>query len=272
MCLHEINFLNSSRSTETGRARNEFAITIIRNFDLNDCDPRYRIPLSLESSRDFTYASDSLHMSIDAPVTAFVSGEKLKFMLNYQNESNIAVSSTHVRLMKIQSFTSDEPKIKTKLKEVLVIALPYEGVLGNTTKNFMIEFALPPLAPSSPDEGFQVLKVAYEIHVVAIFGGEEYDHILKFPILIGTKALVHTANEDAPSYVASTSQTESLGWNLSPNTPSPLPSAPILATSGVGNEMRKISFKIKLNNKNLGCCLKFHSFDKVYSFSTSKLC
>jgi hypothetical protein len=124
-------------------------------------------------------------MSVDAPVCGFVCGEKAKFLVSYRNESSTEVYQTRIQLMRISHFTASEPNVKTKTGIQEMTSATFEGVPKKTSKNIETFLVIPSVAPTS-DGSSKVLKISYEIHISAVFGGFSSEHTLKIPIIIGT--------------------------------------------------------------------------------------
>lgn len=166
--------------------RQEFPLTIIKQFDLNLADARFCKPIFLEGTKYFSLSSKPpLFMSVDAPISGFVCGEKAKFFVSYRNESNTDVTQTKVQLVKINTYHANEPNFNKKVGSEDLASAIFPGVPKKSSKNIETQLIIPSVAPSS-DGSSRVLSISYEIHVSAIFGGFSSELTLKVPVIIGT--------------------------------------------------------------------------------------
>lgn len=254
---------------------------------MNFVDPRYRVPGTVEDTKNFSFSSKPMRMSVEAPVTAFVCGQKASFLVCYNNDSSTTVAQTTVQLVRTNQYNADTPKTRVKLGNEGIKMSSFEGVPGKTAKNVEVHLVIPSVAPSS-DGSCRVLIIAYEIHITAVFGGLHSDHTLKIPIVVGTvpflspELLTPSANNDAaPEYpsataplfngasaplfhiapssssqpapnIRSTFSRDSIGWNFGPSSSTAFiqgPSAPV-PTTPEDYDMRKflfIFFELYLN-------------------------
>lgn len=124
-------------------------------------------------------------MKVEAGTTGFVCGQTATFLVHYENESSVDVFQTRVRLIRVNTFNSDEPKRKTKTGNEGIILKTFDGCLGKTSKTVVVDMNIPPI-PSSSDGSCRVLNVTYEVHFTAVFSGLHSDHTLILPVVIGT--------------------------------------------------------------------------------------
>ncbi|XP_026462626.1 arrestin domain-containing protein 17-like, partial [Ctenocephalides felis] len=120
------------------------AFTVISALDLN-MDPRYRLPVMMESSKTFWCGCTSgpLFVSVQLPQSGYAPGQEIPVACNISNDSRVNVEFVQIKITKIAKFHSRHPhKIKQKSSDLVTVTA--EGVPKfnkiSITKNFKSQY------------------------------------------------------------------------------------------------------------------------------------
>ncbi|CAO1405614.1 unnamed protein product [Diamesa tonsa] len=192
--------------------------TVIKHEDLNALSPALKVPSKTEVSKAFyccCFKSKPLLMKVSLPFSGYVPGQSVNVVVELNNQSNVDVEGIKLALEKTITYTSQSPRPKIKIEHGTIKEVFGVGVLNECTGQVAISLVVPPIPPTNISS-CKVLKVAYELKVLAKVSGAHRNPFVTIPITIGTIPLSFD-NRPAP--------------NLNPNTSiasSSYPTAPVL--------------------------------------------
>ena len=165
--------------------------TVIKHEDLNALSPALKNPCKTEISRAFyccCFKSKPLLMKVSVPFTGYVPGQSVQVVVELNNQSNVDVEGIKLALEKTITYTSQSPRSKIKIEHGTVKEVFGVGVLNECTGQVAISLVVPPIPPTNTSS-CKVLKVAYELKVLAKVSGAHRNPFVTIPITIGTTPL-----------------------------------------------------------------------------------
>lgn len=136
-------------------------------------------------------------MKVNVPFSAYAPGQKIRFNIVLDNQTDMGCSDVKVRLMKKVTYTSRSPTTKTQVTEVKVADNHCGEVVKLNKAEFNEFLQLPSTTPTSL-ESCSIIKINYSLKFIAkvsrIFG----DLVIEFPLTLGTVPLYVSANDQGP--------------------------------------------------------------------------
>ncbi|XP_055610922.1 arrestin domain-containing protein 3-like [Uranotaenia lowii] len=167
---------------------------VLRNVDLNLEPTSIRGPARAEISKSFRCwpcRTGPLLVTLQAPVTGYVAGQRIAVMLEIHNESSSKIQVVHLKLVMVVSYTSDTPraKIKSDREDVVNIEVEQFEDLGDGCK-YEENLLIPELPATTPsDSCCKKIKIDYELEAELEVGAVHQVMKLTIPITIGTVPL-----------------------------------------------------------------------------------
>ncbi|BFF89512.1 arrestin domain-containing protein 17 [Drosophila madeirensis] len=161
------------------------AFTVLQTKDLFTYKSVAHVPVQAKSAKTFgfwPFKSDPLSLELTLPQSIFYPGQMVPLSLLVGNDSNIKVQELKVSLAMIVTYFSDLG-CGSNMERFSVVKMRSDGVLRNTRKQF--EFQLQ--VPSTPATCFhlcRIIKIAYQIEVVAKVKGMHVNATLYVPVTI----------------------------------------------------------------------------------------
>ncbi|KAH8304948.1 hypothetical protein KR018_011664 [Drosophila ironensis] len=159
--------------------------SVVQVMDLHTYESVSKIPVMAKTEKTFgvwPFRSDPLSLELTLPQNGFLPGQLVPLKVLVGNESNIRVHELKVSLAMMVTYHSDLSQ-RTKFERFSVTKMKSEGVLRNTRR--LYEFPL--LVPSTPPTCFslcRIIKIAYQIEVVAKVKGMHINGTLTLPVTI----------------------------------------------------------------------------------------
>lgn len=181
----------------------DFPVTIIKNLDLNILNPSLRQPFKIKDVKPFESSTMFISLSVQTPMTGYVSGQRAQFFVTVDNQSGVYINSVQVGLLQVTHYNSENPK-KKKISIHMVKSYEHTGVAQFTSRDITSLVNIPALDPST-ESSCKIIEIFYEVHVAAKINGLYSSPTVKIPIIIGTKAFVEIQengrndNEPRPS-------------------------------------------------------------------------
>uniref|UniRef100_T1PDC6 Arrestin (Or S-antigen) n=1 Tax=Musca domestica TaxID=7370 RepID=T1PDC6_MUSDO len=176
------------------RYNNEFkqAYTVISPYDLN-LNPNHGKPLHKIEEKTFCWSlccgsKGPMVMTAKAPFSGYAPGQKIRFNIVLDNQSDVHCSDVKVRLMKKVVYTSRSPETKTKETEIKVADNHCGEVVKYNKAEFNEFLQIPSTTPTSL-ESCSIIKVSYSLKFIAKVSRIHGDLVIEFPLTIGTVPL-----------------------------------------------------------------------------------
>ena len=162
--------------------------TVIKLEDLNVLSPALKVPSKTEVCKSFyccCFKSKPLLMKVTLPFSGYVPGQSVQVVVELNNQSNVNVEGVKLALEKKITYISQSPRSKIKIEHGTVKEVFGLGVLNASTGQVAISLVVPPIPPTNINS-CKVLKVAYELKVLAKVSGAHRNPFVTIPITIGT--------------------------------------------------------------------------------------
>ncbi|XP_073825888.1 arrestin domain-containing protein 3 [Musca autumnalis] len=165
------------------------AYTVISPYDLN-LNPNHGKPLHKIEEKTFCWSlccgsKGPMVMTAKAPFSAYAPGQKIRFNIVLDNQSDVHCSDVKVRLMKKVIYTSRSPETKTKETEIKVADNHCGEVVKFNKAEFNEYLQIPSTTPTSL-ESCSIIKVSYTLKFIAKVSRIYGDLVIEFPLTIGT--------------------------------------------------------------------------------------
>ncbi|XP_039971137.1 arrestin domain-containing protein 3 [Bactrocera tryoni] len=175
--------------------------TVISPYDLN-LNPDHMKPFQKIEEKTFCWSfccgnKGPMVMHVNVPFSAYAPGQKIRFNVVLDNQSDVHCSDVKVRLMKKVNFTSRNPEAKRQVVEVKVADNHCGEVIKNNKAEFNEYLQIPSTTPTSL-ENCSLIKVSYTLKFIAKVSRIHGDLIIEFPLTIGTVPLYASASDQGP--------------------------------------------------------------------------
>ncbi|XP_053968993.1 arrestin domain-containing protein 1 [Anastrepha ludens] len=175
--------------------------TVISPYDLN-LNPDHMKQLHKIDEKTFCWGlccggKGPMVMHVTVPYSAYAPGQKIRFHVVLDNQSDVHCSDVKVRLMKKVTFTSRNPEAKRQVVEVKVADNHCGEVVKHNKAEFNEYLQIPSTTPTSL-ENCSLIKVSYMLKFIAKISRIHGDLVIEFPLAIGTVPLYASANDQGP--------------------------------------------------------------------------
>lgn len=124
------------------------------------------------------------------PQGGYVAGQIIEVLVQVENLGRAKVKYLKITLRKICVLTSQKPKISVKkVVENVTKEVIYHEIPPKSKRDFMRAIFIPPVPPVI--DNCEIIHVSYELKVKAKTVGWNKSPALKFPVVIGTVALIN---------------------------------------------------------------------------------
>ncbi|XP_075145422.1 arrestin domain-containing protein 3 [Haematobia irritans] len=177
------------------------AYTVVSPFDLN-LNPIHAKPLHKIEEKTFCWSfccgnKGPMVMTAKTSFSAFAPGQKVRFHIVLDNQSDVHCYDVKVRLMKKVVYTSRSPETKTKETEIKV-ADNHCGEVVKLNKAEFNEFLQIPSTTPSSLESCSIIKISYTLKFIAKVSRIHGDLVIEFPITIGTVPIYASTADPEP--------------------------------------------------------------------------
>ncbi|XP_055906146.1 arrestin domain-containing protein 3 [Eupeodes corollae] len=178
--------------------------TVISPYDLN-LNPMNGNLMEKEDRKVFCLSlccggKNPITIKARVPFSAYAPGQRIRFNVVLDNQSDVRCSDVKVRLMRKVTYNCHTPEIKTKWNEVKVSQV----LLGEVVKQNRAEMneflEIPSTVPSSM-ENCSIIKIIYTLKFTVKLAGFYSDFDLVFPLTIGTVPLQASLMEEQESVI-----------------------------------------------------------------------
>lgn len=166
--------------------------TVLKLLDLNRDSSLLKMPANIEAIEGFCLStSKPVQLSVDITQTGYVPGQMILVSGEVINLSNCDAKKINVLLNLRATYTSDCPRTNTKVEKICLVKKESSPVARRTRRNFTEIIRVPATAPSC-EHLSKVVRISYEITVIAVMNGLIRNAKAVIPITIGNIPL-HTA-------------------------------------------------------------------------------
>ncbi|XP_055851496.1 arrestin domain-containing protein 2-like [Episyrphus balteatus] len=171
--------------------------TVLKLVDLNWDSNLLKMPANIETIEGFCLSTTKpVMLSVDISQTGYVPGQMILVNGEVNNQSNCDAKKINVFFNLIATYTSDCPRTNTKVEKICLVKKESSPVARKSRRNFTEIIRVPATAPSC-EHLSRVVRISYEITVVAVMNGLIRNAKAVIPITIGNVPL-HTGSIPAP--------------------------------------------------------------------------
>ncbi|XP_055856702.1 arrestin domain-containing protein 3 [Episyrphus balteatus] len=166
--------------------------TVISPYDLN-LNPLHANPMETEERKVFFLSmccggKNPITIKARVPFSAYSPGQRIRFNVVLDNQSDVRCSDIKVRLMRKVTYTCHIPEIKTKWNEVKIAQVLLGEVVKKNRAEMNEYLEIPSTVPSSL-ENCSIIKIIYTLKFTVKLAGFYSDLDLVFPLTVGTLPL-----------------------------------------------------------------------------------
>lgn len=144
-------------------------------------------------------SSDPLILKASILVLGFSVGQNIPIDIEYSNKSDIEVTRTEIKLIKIVKFTSSTPHAKTNSITETLLEIFTDGVAKDSFNKFKCNLKLPTVMHTSNEHCTRILQISYELEITAKVSGMHSNLNVIIPITIGTSPIILENNNPVGS-------------------------------------------------------------------------
>ncbi|XP_055902060.1 arrestin domain-containing protein 2-like isoform X2 [Eupeodes corollae] len=171
--------------------------TVLKLLDLNWDSSLLKMPANIEAIEGFCLSTAKpVLLSVDITQTGYVPGQMILVSGEVNNQSNCDAKKINVYLNLKATYTSDCPRTNFKTEKICLVKKESSPVARRSRRNFTEIIRVPATAPTC-EHLSKIVRISYEISVVAVMNGFIRNAKAVIPITIGNVPL-HTASIPAP--------------------------------------------------------------------------
>ncbi|XP_075145125.1 arrestin domain-containing protein 17 [Haematobia irritans] len=164
--------------------------TVLKMMDLNREGQLLKSPAFNESMESFCFfTSQTVSLRVDIMQTGYVPGQMVLVSSHIKNHSSIDVKKILICLNLRATYTSDSPCMRTT-GEKLCLIKKYCGSVPRHSERDYAEVIRVPATPPTCDHLSKVVRISYEICVVAVMNHLMHNPKSVIPITVGNVPLV----------------------------------------------------------------------------------
>ncbi|XP_017856115.1 PREDICTED: arrestin domain-containing protein 5 [Drosophila arizonae] len=173
----------SNRTTNVG-------FTVLKLLDLNQENKMLREPASSESIEYFCLMQTKpVHIKVTLQQQGYVPGQFMLVHADVRNDSSSDCRKLMIMLYLHAKYTSDVPSMQIVSEKILLAKRESGGVLHHCQKSYTETLRIPATAPTC-EHLSKVVRVSYEVRIVAVMNWMMANPKVIIPITIGNVPLV----------------------------------------------------------------------------------
>ncbi|KAL7040025.1 hypothetical protein ACKWTF_000222 [Chironomus riparius] len=177
---------------------------IIPYLDLNFYQ-HLKAPRSIEAFKNIQTVfckSGRLQMTVHLPYSGFAIGQKVPIKIDYENKSNVDVSSTKMILRRIVSYHAQTPHPSVKVDAEDLIVTNTVGVKAGDSTSCESIFEIPIVILCTNEKSCRVLSITYAMKIEAVLSGWHSNINVVFPVVIGTVPIQFISQESTSYHLS----------------------------------------------------------------------
>ncbi|XP_013118292.2 arrestin domain-containing protein 17 [Stomoxys calcitrans] len=174
--------------------------TVLKMMDLNRESSLLKSPAYNEGMENFCFfTSQTVHLRVDITQTGYVPGQMILVSSHVKNDTSVDVKKIFICLNLRATYTSDTPCMRTS-DEKLCLVKKYCGSVPRHSERDYAEVIRVPATPPTCEHLSKVVRISYEICVVAVMNHLMHNPKSVIPITIGNvPLLMPSAPVETPS-------------------------------------------------------------------------
>ncbi|KAH8311732.1 hypothetical protein KR044_007717 [Drosophila immigrans] len=173
----------SNRTTNVG-------FTVLKLLDLNQENKILREPASSEAMEYFCFMhTKPVHIKVTLQQQGYVPGQFMLIHADVRNDSSVDCSKLMIMLYLRATYTADTPALRTVSEKILLAKRESGPVVHQCQKSYTESFRIPATAPTC-EHLSKVVRVSYEVRIVAVMNWLMANPKVVIPITIGNVPLV----------------------------------------------------------------------------------
>ncbi|XP_055850849.1 arrestin domain-containing protein 3-like isoform X2 [Episyrphus balteatus] len=175
----------------------KMGFNVLKIYDLNPL-PELRIPTKLEELKHFCCGpckSRPLVISLEIQRTSFVPGEFIEFKAKLINNSRTTVQQVDVILNLFALYSQGKgADVETKKEKIVVAKKTFEAYYDKEVLEFNDKLQVPPTPPTCIGL-CRIIKLTYEVVVIAKIRGPHLIPTVAIPVIIGNIPYIENATD-----------------------------------------------------------------------------
>lgn len=159
--------------------------TVVQVMNLHTYESVSKIPVMAKSEKTFgvwPFRSEPLSLELTLPQNGFVPGQLVPLTVLVGNDSNIKVTELKVSLAMMVTYYCDS-KMDTNSERCSLVKMKSDGVMRNSRRLYDFQLLVPSTPPTCYDL-CRIIKIGYQIEVVAKVKGMHINGTLVMPVTI----------------------------------------------------------------------------------------
>lgn len=189
----------SNRTTNVG-------FTVLKLLDLNQENKLLREPASSEAMEYFCFMhAKPVNIKVTLQQQGYVPGQFMLIHADVRNDSSVDCKKLLIMLFLRATYTADTPALRTVSEKILLAKREGGSVMHHCMKSFTESLRIPATAPTC-EHLSKVVRVSYEVRIVAVMNWLMANPKVVIPITIGNVPLVTVGPAASPVCAPSPSE------------------------------------------------------------------
>lgn len=189
----------SNRTTNVG-------FTVLKLLDLNQENKLLREPASSEAMEYFCFMhAKPVNIKVTLQQQGYVPGQFMLIHADVRNDSSVDCKKLLIMLFLRATYTADTPALRTVSEKILLAKREGGSVMHHCMKSFTESLRIPATAPTC-EHLSKVVRVSYEVRIVAVMNWLMANPKVVIPITIGNVPLVTVGPTASPVCAPSPSE------------------------------------------------------------------
>lgn len=200
--LAKVTFIRAGASNRTTNV----GFTVLKLLDLNQENKLLREPASSEAMEYFCFMhAKPVNIKVTLQQQGYVPGQFMLIHADVRNDSSVDCRKLLIMLFLRATYTADNPALRTVSEKILLAKREGGSVARHSLKSYTESLRIPATAPTC-EHLSKVVRVSYEVRIVAVMNWLMVNPKVVIPITIGNVPLVTVASAASPICAPSPSE------------------------------------------------------------------
>lgn len=192
--LAKVTFIRAGASNRTTNV----GFTVLKLLDLNQENKLLREPASSEAMEYFCFMhAKPVNIKVTLQQQGYVPGQFMLIHAEVRNDSNVDCRKLMIMLFLRATYTADNPALRTASEKILLAKREGGSVSHQSIKSYSESLRIPATAPTC-EHLSKVVRVSYEVRIVAVMNWLMANPKVVIPITIGNVPLVTVGSAASP--------------------------------------------------------------------------
>lgn len=200
--LAKVTFIRAGASNRTTNV----GFTVLKLLDLNQENKLLREPASSEAMEYFCFMhAKPVNIKVTLQQQGYVPGQFMLIHADVRNDSSVDCKKLLIMLFLRATYTADTPALRTVSEKILLAKREGGSVMHHGMKSYTESLRIPATAPTC-EHLSKVVRVSYEVRIVAVMNWLMANPKVVIPITIGNVPLVTVGPAASPVCAPSPSE------------------------------------------------------------------